>query len=110
MKCFFILIIILQFVTANIFLVKISNQTYETNDILQEEYSSALYEKHRYGSEDNDDEMGLLDYSGYFSETFRNRRKSKKKRNKKKKKKKKKIRGLIYSDSANILICDFQSR
>ena len=76
MKCFFILIIILQFVTANIFLVKISNQTYETNDILQEEYSSALYEKHRYGSEDNDDEMGLLDYSGYFSETFRNRRKS----------------------------------
>ena len=63
MKCFFILIIILQFVTSNIFLVKISNQTYETNDILQEEYSSAAYEKLRYGSEDyiedNDDNKGL---------------------------------------------------
>ena len=63
MKCFFILIIILQFVTSNIFLVKVSNQTYEANDILKEEHSSALYEKLRYGSEDyieeNDDDTGL---------------------------------------------------
>ena len=64
MKCFFILIIILQFVTSKIFLVKISNQTYETNDILQEEYSSAFYEKLRYGLEDyieenDDDDKGL---------------------------------------------------
>ena len=63
MKCFFILIIILQFVTSNIFLVKVSNQTYEANDILKEEHSSALYEKLRYGSEDyiedNDDNKGL---------------------------------------------------
>ena len=51
MKCLFIFIII-QFVTSNIFLVKIASQTYETNETSHEEYSSALDEKLKYGSVD----------------------------------------------------------
>ena len=60
MKCLFIFIII-QFVTSNIFLVKIASQTHEKNETSHEEFSSVFNEKLKYRSTDNFEDENTKD-------------------------------------------------